>query len=191
MADYSSAVEKAFQVCPSNRNRLFFYYDELHARAGGEKKQPRQRIGGRMISAAVKVDVHVDRSARPSVLHVSYGASIFKKDSPCENWNKRDHRKTAQGRLIKRPVTFDLEFDASRINEIVKEWSENVEQPEFMECIRANNGLVHLGSAHRDVEVRLLKESVVESHVRDYILEELKKQVRRHIHHDGTCGKRL
>jgi len=184
-------------ICPNDNNTVIFYWDELHNKAGGEKGS------GRMICAAAHLD--------PATGLVSYGASVFHKQDKHENFVKKSHRKTAKSRLEKCPATFQMSIpDAETTrSKWLKEMRTNDELfDEVMERlfpetdrdplapIISNVALRIIGNTLKTndhVDRKILAEDIVaESHVRDYVIATLKREVRKHIAlPGGTKGERI
>lgn len=128
-------------------------------------KNNKEREGGRIITAVVEVNKN----------QIQYGATVFRKDTRQDKWSRENHRWTAEQRLSKRPVSFTLKIPKDELAQVAEEATK----------------LADSLSAAEQATVQDLKRRVVESHVRDYLLKVLKKQVRSSIINQGTCGVRI
>lgn len=115
---------------------------------------------------------------------VSYGASIFRKKRKEEHFVRKNHRNTAKGRLNKHPLTFELLLNPDEIIRIRYEWFDKIENDkDFQQEINARlQKPRHQNKTWEDV-----KNKVIESHVRDYVMKVLKKSVRKQIGLAGTA----
>jgi hypothetical protein len=151
-------------IAPNKKNTVVFYWDELHNKAGKE------RGSGRMICAAVHYD--------PKTHIVSYGSSVFHKESPHENFVKKSHRGTAMGRLEKCPAKFSLIFpEVEGIREL---WLNKMRTDDdlFSEVI---DRMFQCINDYSQKDRPIIEQIVSESHVRDHVIATLKKDVRHHI----------
>lgn len=163
------------------QEKFYFYYDELRDTDG------KPQIGGRIVTAAAQYD-------QKSGL-VRFGATLFRKDMNGEMWNRKNHRRTAEGRLDKCPNQFHLKIDEADIARIRKNAMELQEDEEEMERIRQSyreriERLRKKGVHVDPLEDEELVRKVRESHVRDLVVKELRKQLRRQIFNQGVKGGR-
>lgn len=163
---------RARSINPRNNNNVLFYWDELHNKDGKERER------GRMITAAV--------SFNPKTMEVRYGATIFRKDSLHESWVRQNHRWTSQQRLEKRPVCFTLNtLDKGEMEEIIHKWTKILDEDDQLIDDAKNR------AKNSSLSMPDLKKRIIESHLRDYVLERLKNEVRSMIVRNGTCGERI
>lgn len=162
-------------IAPNKENTVVFYWDELHNKSGNE------RGSGRMICAAVHYD--------PETHIVSYGSSVFHKEHKHENFVKKSHRSTAMGRLAKCPATFSRSFP--EVEGIRALWMNKMgtDMELFNEVI---DRMFQCLNDYSQKDRPIVEKIVAESHVRDHVIADLKREVRRHIAlPGGSKGERI
>jgi hypothetical protein len=137
--------------------------------------------GSRIVTIAARCDL--------STGTVTYGAVVFHREVPEEQWNRRKHHHSASQRLLKCPQTYKIEFPNDVFTNLYNEFKATTTTEEDQKRRNINYHKYLKRKNGKTLSEEELLHRVHESMIRDYVMKEMKRQTRLAMFTKGTTGK--